>query len=82
MTEDDILDRVERYASTPDPLTQRYPSDKQCEDYEQELRENLDDGLGLLRIHAQPAAWTCCGVPVRTVGLSVQCQGACGRTSR
>ena len=35
--------------------------------------------------YTPPAAadpWTCCGVPVRTVGLSVQCQGACGRTSR
>lgn len=26
--------------------------------------------------------WTCCGVPVKTVGLDVKCAGACGRISR
>lgn len=29
-----------------------------------------------------PDPWSCCGVPVKTVGLDVVCQGRCGRRSR
>ena len=27
-------------------------------------------------------AWTCCGVPVKVLGLDVVCQGTCGRRTR